>query len=124
MIIADDSDLIHERLCDMISELPEIEIVGQARDGPTATQMIKDFKPDIVVLDIRMPRETGIDVLKKIRNDSVLPLIIIFTNYPYPQYRNKCAELGADYFFDKNSEFEKLNDTLKQLTHDYFTSSY
>jgi len=41
--------------------------------------------------------------------------IVIFTNYPYPQYRTKCMELGADYFFDKSTETEKMINTIKNL---------
>jgi len=115
IIIADDSELIHERLTAMISELPECEIVGQARDGGAAIELIKDRKPDVVVLDIRMPKSNGIDVLKNIQKYNSIPRVIIFTNYPYPQYKTRCTALGADYFLDKATEFQKLRDLLKQL---------
>ena len=42
----------------------------------------------------------------------------MLTNYPYPQYRKKCEELGADYFFDKATEIEKIYDTFRQLLKD------
>ena len=42
-------------------------------------------------------------------------VVIIFTNYPYPQYRKKCMEAGADFFFDKSMEFEKIPEVLGQL---------
>ena len=115
IIIADDSELIHERLTAMTSELPECEIVGQARDGGAAIKLIKDRKPDVVVLDIRMPKRNGIDVLKNIKKYNSIPRVIIFTNYPYPQYKTKCAALGADYFLDKTTEFQKLRELLEQL---------
>jgi hypothetical protein len=42
-------------------------------------------------------------------------MVIMLTNYPYPQYRKKCLGLGADYFFDKSTEFEKVTELFKQL---------
>ena len=115
VFIADDSALMRERLTDMLSELQEIEIVGHAHDGETAIQSIRQQNPDVVILDIRMPKGNGIDVLQNISKHNSIPLIIVFTNYPYPQYRKKCTELGADFFFDKTTEFDKLNNTFKRL---------
>ena len=115
VIIADDSDLMRERLTHMLSEHQGVEIIGQAQDGVSAIRSIQEHKPDVVILDIRMPKANGIDVLHDISKRKSAPLTIVFTNYPYPQYRKKCSELGADFFFDKTTEFEKLNKTFKKL---------
>jgi DNA-binding NarL/FixJ family response regulator len=115
VFIVDDSAVVRERLIGMLTELPEIEIAGQAKNAPDAIQSIRKLKPDITILDIRMPGGNGIEVLKEIKKDKPSPLIIILTNYPYPQYRKKCMEGGADYFFDKSTEFEKIIEVLKKL---------
>lgn len=115
VFIADDSILILERLKAMFSELPEIEIIGEARDGIGAIKAARTLNPDVVVLDIKMPGVDGIDVLRKIKNNNQKITVIILTNYPYPQYRKKCMELGADYFFKKSTEFENVMEALKQL---------
>ena len=117
VFIADDSELIHERLSMMLSELPEVEIVGRATDGQTAIRLINKQCPDVVVLDIRMPKQNGMDVLQSIKKNGAIPLVIIFTNFPYPQYREKCAQLGADFFFDKSSEFHELKNIFHNLIH-------
>ena len=115
IFIADDSAVVRERLIEMLSELPEIEIIGQAQDGLEATNLIKKLNPDVVILDIRMPRENGIDVLQNIKRDKQAPIVIMLTNYPYPQYRKKCMEAGADFFFEKSTEFEKVMGVLKKV---------
>jgi len=115
VFIADDSQVMRERVIDMISELPEIEIIGQAEDGIQATNLITELNPDVVILDIRMPRGNGIDVLQKIKKDNPTLVVIMLTNYPYPQYQKKCMKAGADYFFDKATEFEKVTEVLKEL---------
>ena len=115
IFIADDSAVLRERLVEMLSELPGIEIVGYAQDVPEALTSIKKLNPDVVILDIRMPGGSGIDVLQEIKKDKQAPVVIILTNYPYPQYRKKCLGLGADYFFDKSTEFEKVTEVFKQM---------
>jgi len=47
-------------------------------------------------------------------------VVIVFTNYPYPQYRRKCIDAGADFFFDKSTEFDKVTEVLKQLSQNQF----
>ena len=115
IFLADDSVLIVERLKAMISDLPEIEIIGEARNGIEAINAVGKLNPDVVVLDIKIPGVDGIDVLTDIKNKNQNIVVIMLTNYPYPQYRKKCLELGADYFFKKSTEFENVIETLKQL---------
>ena len=116
VLIADDSEAVRERLAEMISEVPGAQVSGKAKDGQEAMRLIEEIKPDAVVLDIRMPKGNGIDVLKYIRNGvQPKPLVIVLTNYPYPNYRKKCLEMGADYFIDKSVDFEKIIDILKEL---------
>ena len=117
VFIADDSEILRVRLIDMLSEIEGVEIIGQAQNSLDAIERIDKLSPHVVILDIRMPRTNGIEVLEAIKKDDESPKVIIFTNYPYPQYREKCMDLGADYFFDKSTEFEKLVDTVKYLIH-------
>lgn len=115
VFIVDDSKLVSDRLIVMISELPGIEIVGQAKNAQEAIDSIQKLKPEVVILDIRMPGGNGFDVLEKIKKDKSDTLVIMLTNYPYPQYRKRCMELGADFFFDKSTEFHKVIDVLKKI---------
>ena len=98
----------------MLSDLEKIEIVGEAGDAEEAIQSIRKVKPDVVILDIRMPGGNGIGVLQAIRKEKMNVKVIMLTNYPYPHYRKKCMEAGADFFFDKSSEFRKIREVLHQ----------
>jgi DNA-binding NarL/FixJ family response regulator len=115
VFIADDSAVLCERLIEMLSDIPGIEIIGHARDVQGTIASIRNLNPDIVILDIRMPGGSGIDVLQDVKKEKHAPMVIILTNYPYPQYRKKCLGLGADYFFDKSTEFEKVTELFKNL---------
>ncbi|MEW6376151.1 MAG: response regulator transcription factor [Thermodesulfobacteriota bacterium] len=99
----------------MLSELKGVEIIGQAESPKEAIEGIRKLKPNVVILDIRIPGGNGIDVLKEIKKDKPAPMVIILTNYPYPQYRKKCMDAGADFFFGKSTEFERIPEVLKKL---------
>ncbi len=116
VFIADDSSVIRERLNALFSDLPGVEVIGETGDAEEAIRGIQELNPDVVILDIRMPVGNGISVLEKIKRTESSPVIIMLTNYPYPQYRKKCADLGADYFFDKSAEFEKVIEVFNKLT--------
>jgi len=108
LLIVDDSDLFRDRFGKMLSNIPDLEIIGEARDVLEAKESIMKLKPDVVTLDIRMPNGNGIEVLKSVKISGNKIKIIVLTNYPYPQLRDKCLEEGADYFFDKLNGLEDI----------------
>lgn len=112
ILVADDSLVVRERLINLLADLKDLEVVAQAEDAPEAVESIRRLKPDAVILDYRMPHGTGVDVLEGIKPNCVPAIVIILTNYPYPQYRQRCLEAGAHFFFDKSTEFEKVRDVL------------
>ncbi len=112
IVIADDSALLRERICKLITGLNESIMICEAENGKRAMELINTKKPDLVILDIRMPEMNGIEVLKKIRELKIKTKVCMLTNFPFPQYKKKCIELGADYFFDKNMEFERILDII------------
>ena len=123
VFIADDSVDMRERLTGMLAGIEGVGIIGQAGELGEAIRGIRDLKPEVVILDIQMPStvpqmHSGIDVLRAIRQDSLLPqpTVIMLTNFPYPQYRQRCLEAGANYFFDKSNEFSQIVETLRRIS--------
>ena len=116
VLIVDDSKIVCEGLQRMLINIADVEIVGQAHNAQDAIRFISESKPDVVILDIRLPGLSGIDVLKNIRAKELPIRVIMLTNYPYPQYRKKCEELRADYFFDKVAEIEEIPKAIEELT--------
>lgn len=109
VVIADDSSLLRDRIKALLDSASDISVVGEAENGTDALRIIKREKPDLVFLDIRMPEMNGIEVLKKIRELKMKTKVCILTNYPYPQYKRKCMEEGADFFLSKTEDFENIN---------------
>ena len=117
VLIVDDSDVIRNRLVYLFSEIKEADIVGQASNASEGFELYCSLEPDIIILDIRMPDDSGINLLKKIKQDSPDTIVVILTNYPYSAYRKHCKELGADFFFDKSTEFEKIKQLFDEGLH-------
>jgi len=108
VFIADDSLIVREHLVTMIEELAGIDIVGQAENVAEAISAIRKLQPDAVILDILMPGGSGFKVLQNIKQAGAGPMVIILTNYPYPVFRKKCLQAGADFFLDKSTEFDQI----------------
>jgi DNA-binding NarL/FixJ family response regulator len=116
VFLADDSLTVRDRLTSLLRDMPQVEVIGTASDAAEAISAIQQLKPDVVILDIRMPAGSGIGVLRSLQQKEEKPKFIMLTNYPFLQYRKTCLEAGASYFFDKSSEFDKIPAALEQLT--------
>ena len=115
VVIADDSSLWRDRIKSVLIDLNDVFIVDEAENGIDALQIIREKEPDLAIIDIRMPEMNGIELLKKIRELKMNVKIIMLTNYPYPQYRMRCLEAGADYFFSKTEDFEQIEIVISDM---------
>lgn len=115
VLIADDSAVVRERLLQFLHDVDGVEVVGQAKDAMEAKFMAERLKPDVAILDLRMPKGSGADVLQDIKKLQPSPRVIMLTNYSHPENRQKCIDRGADYFFDKSTEFQKVVSVLKGM---------
>ena len=113
--IVDDSEVMRERLTESVIDVPEVKILGQSGDPVEALDSIRKLQPDVVILDIRLPGRSGIDLLKDLKEKPAAPIVIMVTNFPYRQYRQGCMAAGADYFFSKIDEFEMIRETLSRI---------
>ncbi len=115
VFLVDDSLAIRQRLAKMLSSLKGVQIIGEAQGASDATPSILRLRPDVVILDLQLLNGTGFDVLESIKKEKSAPAVIVLTNFPYPQYRKKCLDAGADFFFDKSTEFHNIPRVFKQL---------
>ena len=117
VILVEDSPIIRARLAEALSEIPNLEIVGQAESESDALALLDAGGWDAVVLDLQLRQGTGLGVLRKLKRDGrpSHSTVIVFTNYAFPQYRDRSISFGADYFFDKAREFHRVRDVLADL---------
>ena len=114
IFIVDDSHIVRARLMIIFGEIPGIEIVGQASNVYDAVNLIPKVMPDFVILDIKLPDGNGIDILSRIKKEFPSISFIVLTNYPYPQIQEASIKAGADYFFDKSSEIDKVVEVISK----------
>jgi DNA-binding NarL/FixJ family response regulator len=115
LLLADDSPLLRENLQKLMRPVDTINHIYESEDVPATIEAIDTNKPEVIILDIRMPGGSGFDVLEHLKQRQQSPIVIVLTNYATDYNREKCFRLGAKYFFDKTKEFEKVIDVLKTL---------
>ena len=114
VVIVEDSAIIRARLTESLLEIPNVEIVGQVESESDAMAVLRQQQWDVAVLDLQLKQGTGLGVLKALNRTLRPPnaRIIVFTNFAFPQYRERSMALGADYFFDKSREFHRVREVL------------
>ena len=116
VLVADDEPLARERLTALLAQEPDMEVVGEARDGEETITAIHDDSPDLVFLDVQMPQMNGFDVIEAVGTDK-MPLVIFVT--AYDQHALKAFQVRAlDYLlkpFDRERFKDALSRARKQL---------
>lgn len=115
VLIADDSTLILERLQQMLSAYKQVEIVGSLNNGKDALASLKTLKPDLAIVDNKMPGLTGIQVLSEIRKENATLKFMLLTFYSTDNYKQLAINAGADYFFSKVDDFEKISGVVQEM---------
>ena len=116
VLIVDDAPQLRERLKARLEKIPGVRVSGEAATVPEGIQAFRTLNPDAIVLDIQMPGGTGIDVLETVKQENPRTVVIMLTNYPLPQLRKKSMEAGAEFFFDKCCEVERVIGVLQDLS--------
>ncbi len=118
-VLADDERLMREQLRTRLAEVwPELQIVGEARNGMEAVDLVAQHHPEVVFLDIRMPGMTGVEAAKQIAQmevgaDDLLPEIVFIT--AYDQYAVEAFEQGVADYVLKPAERERLQVTVERI---------
>ena len=117
ILLVDDSTIICKRLKQLVEESQVGEIAGTCSNGLDAVNMINELMPDTVLLDINLPGTNGFEVLVWLRDSYKHRIkVVIISNHSQAEYRNMALSLGADYFLDKSTEFNKLSDVLTEIS--------
>ena len=114
VFLVEDSAGLGQRLVAELEEVAGVRVVGWAESEADATAAITRLRPRFVVLDLRLAQGSGLGVLAAVKRLDPPPIVAVLTNYPEPQYRARCAELGADYFFYKATGLNGLLDACRR----------
>lgn len=116
VLLADDSGVVRERLAALLQEMPGVSVVGETEDVAGTLEGIRRLCPAVVVLDISMPGGSGLDVLRRMGEERLQAVVIVLTNFPFPEYEQKARAYGASAFLNKSTEFMKVADLVRALS--------
>jgi DNA-binding NarL/FixJ family response regulator len=116
VVLVEDSPLLRERLAETLAVPGRIEIVAHADGETAALERLRATEWDALVLDLQLRQGTGIGLLRALRATRPAGVVVIvLTNYAIPRLREHSLALGADYFFEKAREFNRVREVLEAL---------
>ena len=115
VMLVEDSLPVRERLRSLLEESGTVVIVAEASTVDGAIMLFRQQQPDAVVLDLNLTDGNGGVVLTTIKRLRPACVVLVLTNFAIPGCREACLKLGADYFFDKFHEFERVPEVLATL---------
>lgn len=115
VLIADDHHIVREGIVLLLQQEPDFTVVGQAADGEEAVAKILKLRPDVVILDISMPKLNGIEVAQKIAAEGFTGKVLILTQYDKEEYVRKAIQTGASGYLLKDSIKDDVISAIRQI---------
>jgi len=123
IVIAEDHTILREGLRALLSAKPDYEIVGEAEDGNAAIHCVEKLKPNLVLMDLSMPRMNGMDAIKEIKKRSPETKVLVLTVHKTDEYIMAAFQAGADGYVLKDSTHAELELAIQNvLSGKYFIS--
>lgn len=116
IVIADDNDETSRALADFLNIQPEMRVCARASDGIEAYKLVEECKPDVLILDMVMPKLDGLGVLQKLRSMHHKPMVIVYSISAHPRTMELAAKLGADYYFLKPQEPARIAEFISSFS--------
>ena len=114
LILVEDSLPVRQRVRSLIEEAVPVEIVGEATTVTEARALFAERKADAVILDLYLADGSGFDLVIDCKRALPDCLLVILTSFAIRETRERCLELGADFFFEKSREFERVPEVLAE----------
>jgi DNA-binding NarL/FixJ family response regulator len=98
-----------------LEESPDLRVVGEAADGEAGVDGVAETQPDVVLLDLSMPRLDGLEVISRLRQVSPGTGIVIFSGFSADRMRELAIRLGADQYVEKGTSIETVRDVVREV---------
>jgi DNA-binding NarL/FixJ family response regulator len=115
IVIAEDHTILREGLKSLLASQPDLKIVGEAGDGLEAIRCVRDLGPDMILLDLSMPRMTGLDAIKEIKRINPDIKIIVLTVHSSEEYILATLQAGADGYVLKEAHSAELQTAIRHV---------
>lgn len=115
ILLADDHTMFRQGLCAMLNEDPEMEVVGEAEDGTAAIKLTRELKPDLIVMDVDMPKMNGIDAARRILPEMPDTKLIALSTYLKKAFILEMFKAGASGYVLKEQAFDELIQAIETV---------
>ncbi|MBT8488144.1 MAG: response regulator transcription factor [Gemmatimonadetes bacterium] len=124
VVIADDHSVVRQGIRGVLEGVEGLEVVGEAPDGDEALQMVRELHPDVVILDVNMPRKTGLEVTSDLREGGHPVRVLILSMHDDPEYVLQAVRSGADGYVLKDAPPSELREAVVAVHEgrEYFTA--
>jgi DNA-binding NarL/FixJ family response regulator len=115
VLLADDQPLIRAGFRMLLEDLPDIAVIGEAADGAEAVRLTRQLRPDVVLMDVRMPGTDGIEATQRIVAESPESRVLVLTTYDLDEYAFTALRYGASGFLLKDARPADLADAIRAV---------
>ncbi|MCI3923006.1 response regulator transcription factor [Paenibacillus sp. TRM 82003] len=115
IVIAEDQRMMLGALASLLDLEPDMQVVGRASNGEDALKLVREFRPDIVVMDIEMPAKSGLEAAEEIKEAELGCRVIILTTFARSGYFERAIKAGVNGYLLKDSPSEELADTIRSV---------
>ena len=115
VVVAEDQSMVLGALAALLEIEPEIEVVGRARDGREALELVEQHRPDVLLTDIEMPLMTGLELAAEIARRRLTTRVIILTTFARGGYLRRALDAGASGYLLKDSPAEELANAVRRV---------
>ena len=115
VVIVEDHTIVREGLKSLIDSLPEFEVVGEAEDGRKAIECAENLSPDLILMDLSMPKTDGITAIKEIKRRCAMIKILVLTVHKTEGHVRMALEAGADGYILKDATYQELEMAIHKI---------
>ncbi|MGQ8364159.1 response regulator [Glaciecola sp. 1036] len=115
VVIAEDQNMLLGALASILTLEEDINVIGRAKDGAEALQLVKSLQPDVLLTDIEMPKMTGLDVAREIQQLELRVNVMILTTFSRAGYLKRAMEVGVKGYMLKDSPSDQLAGAIRKI---------
>jgi DNA-binding NarL/FixJ family response regulator len=118
ILIVDDHMVVRRGIRSLLSNHDDFEIVGEAGEVASGMELVRDLVPDVVLLDIRLPDDSGLSLLKQIRREAIPTRVLVLSSFDDEEYVMGALREGANGFIIKNASDDRLTGAIRAVYRD------